>query len=234
MTYITQTIISEIIILQCQMIKRNKNRIKISSKNDLNVKSFSDTIDHLSLLLRLNAAELSRMICWNTSCVLSSVSLPNRCPSPMLKTKYSSSIFYCVSVSPSVMRAADYMGPGNWIDSVNTCKPLENIKSGFPILSVLLTCVLVSSQDLICTLVFHCDAKCDKCDICSVKQTQMHPEIDCKDRKIEKNSITAAKCAIVNVMGWMVVNISKYSKEERQGTRNTDVLLCALLKRISP
>lgn len=35
-------------------------------------------------------------------------------------------------------------------------------------------------------------------------------------------------------MDWMVVNTSKYSKEERKGTRNTDVLLCVLLKRKSP
>lgn len=57
-SYITQTIISEITILQCQMINRNKNRIKISSKNDLNMKSFSDMIDRLSLLLRLSTAKL--------------------------------------------------------------------------------------------------------------------------------------------------------------------------------
>lgn len=127
------------------------------------------------------------------------------------------------------MRAADNTEPGSWVGSVNTYKPLENIKSGFPILSVLLTCVWYLPR--ICTLVFHCDAKCDKRDICHGKQTQMHPEMDCNDRKIEKIQSLQQS---VSMMGWMVVNISKYSTEERQGTRNTDVLLCALLKSISP
>lgn len=59
----------------------------------------------------------------------------------------------------------------------------------------------------------------------------MRPEIDCKDRKIEKIQSLQES---VNMIGWIVVNICKNSKKERRGTRNTDVLLCALLKRISP
>lgn len=47
------------------MINRNKNRIKISSTNDFNVKSYSDSIGHLSLLLKLSTAKLSRTIFWN-------------------------------------------------------------------------------------------------------------------------------------------------------------------------
>lgn len=77
---------------------------------------------------------------------------------------------------------------------------------------------LASSQDLVFTLGFHCNANYSS-DICSVKQTQIQPEIDCKERKIEKIQSLQQRVLLysLTMMDWMAVNTLKYSKEKKRG-----------------
>lgn len=97
--YIIQTIISEMNTLQWQILDKDQNRIEISSKNPLISRTFQIRLTILHYYWGQVHLSSQEWIAGTMSCFLFSVPLPNRCPSPMVKNKYSSSMFPWVPVS---------------------------------------------------------------------------------------------------------------------------------------
>lgn len=137
--YVIQTIMSEKNTLQWWMLDNDQNRLEMSSENPLSSRAFQIGLTILHYYWGQVHLGSQQWFDGTTSCFLFIVSLPNRCPSCDENQIFIQHIL--PGSSKCAMRVDDCIGPGNWIISVNTCKPLENIKSWYPVLSVFLTCV---------------------------------------------------------------------------------------------
>lgn len=97
--YVIQTIICEKNTLRWWMLDNDQNRIDMSSENPLSSRAFQIGLTILHYYWGQVHLGSQQWFDGTMSCFLFPVFLPNRCPSLMVKIKYSSSTFCQVPVS---------------------------------------------------------------------------------------------------------------------------------------